>query len=76
MDFGLTQEQKKIAYTNAKNNLSLEITNMFIRLGLDPDAYTDGDAIEVSAQLIGEKDRLDILLASYKTAVLKLAELG
>jgi hypothetical protein len=75
MDFGLTQTQKAAALSGAKSGLALEMYNMLIRLGVDPDTYVDGDEIEVSPQLIGEKERFQILLDSYKAVVLKLSEM-
>ena len=75
MDFGLTQTQKAIALTGAKSGLALEMYNMLIRLGVDPDTYVDGDEIATVPQLIGEKERFEILLNSYKTVIAKLAEM-
>ena len=75
MNFGLTQTQKVVALNGAKSGLALEMYNMLIRLGVDPDTYTDGDEIVVVPQLTGEKERFEILLNSYNAIILKLSEM-
>lgn len=75
MNFGLTQTQKVVALNGAKSGLALEMYNMLIRLGVDPDTYTDGDEIVTVPQLAGEKERFEILLNSYNTIILKLSEM-
>lgn len=72
MDFGLTNSQKKAALTSVKSSLSLEIYNLFIRLGLDPDAYQSGDVLEVAPAMAGDRDRLEKLIESFEAVTQKL----
>ena len=72
MDFGLTNSQKRAALTSVKSSLSLEIYNLFIRLGLDPDAHQPGDAIEVAPAMAGDRDRLEKLIEAFQSVTQKL----
>jgi hypothetical protein len=72
MDFGLTDAQKRAALVGAKASLSIEIYNLFIRLGLDPDAYQSGDTLEVPPSMAGERDRLEKLIESFDAVSTKL----
>ena len=75
MDFGLTVEQKRAALISAQNTAKVEIFNILIRMGIDPDTFTSIDEIEDSPLLIGERQRLEVLLNSLVLVESKLSQI-
>lgn len=72
MELHLSTQQKLSALQAAKSNLSTDIFNLLIRMGLDPDTYEHG-VTEVSDLMMGEKMRLDSLIVAMDMVEAKLA---
>lgn len=75
MDLGLTAEQKRSALTAAQSTARAEVYNILIRMGIDPDTFDPTAERSTDMILIGEYQRLDVLLASLDFIEEKLAAL-
>jgi hypothetical protein len=76
MDFGLTNQQKLATLTDIKNNLQVELYTLLIRLGIDPEGFTEEDSLPTEDSFIGEKTRIRTILAAVSMIDGKLAELS
>jgi hypothetical protein len=76
MDFGLTNQQKIATLTDIKNNLQIELYTLLVRLGIDPEEFTEEDAIATEDSFIGEKARIRTILAAVSMIDGKLTELS
>lgn len=75
MDFELTAQQKIDMLVGSKRGIKLEIFNILIRLGLDPDTFDENDLSGFSSVMIAEKERVEALLNSLSMIESKIASL-
>ena len=76
MDLGLTSEQKIASLTSIKAGIQMEIYNLLLRMGIDPDTYNPEEEIVNSDSFIGEKARVQTMVGSLALVESKLAELA
>lgn len=76
MDLGLTNEQKVAALNSVKNSIQSDIYTQLIRMGFDPDTYDASVENEVVDSFVGERNRVNTLIASLTLIESKLAELS
>ena len=76
MNLGLTSEQKVMALNSVKNSIQTDIYTQLIRMGFDPDTYEPLADNEVVDSFIGERTRVNTLIASLALIESKLAELS
>lgn len=76
MDLGLTNEQKVVALNSVKNSIQTDIYTQLIRMGFDPDTYDALVENEVVDSFVGERNRVNTLIASLTLIESKLAELS
>ena len=76
MNLGLTSEQKIMTLNAVKSNIQTDIYTQLIRIGLDPDTYEPTADSDVIDSFVGERTRINALIASLTLIESKLAELS
>lgn len=76
MELNLSPVQKQQALEASESSMTYEIFTLLIRLGVDPDEFTEADipSLETTA-MAGEVNRLKSLVASLSIVKAKLAAL-
>lgn len=76
MNLGLTGEQKLMALNSVKSGIQTDIYTQLIRMGLDPDTYDPSSETEQIDAFVGERTRVNTLIASLDLIESKIAELS
>ena len=76
MNLGLTSEQKIMTLNAVKSNIQTDIYTQLIRIGLDQDTYEPTADSDVIDSFVGERTRINALIASLTLIESKLAELS
>ena len=76
MDLGLTNEQKVMALNSVKSGIQTDIYTQLGRMGLDPDTYEPSADNDVIDSFIGERTRVNALIASLVLIESKITELS
>lgn len=77
MQLNITPEQKRAALENAESSLSIEIFNILVKMGIDPDEFVEADVSTMTAPgYEGELLRLNTLISSLSSVREILTSLG
>ena len=76
MDLGLTNEQKITALNSVKSGVKTDIYTQLIRMGFDPDTYDSSADNDVIDSFVGERTRVNALIASLVLIESKITELS
>lgn len=77
MDFNMTNSQKLATLAGIQSGLESEIYTLLVRMGIDPDSFDEDAALpEADGALIGERTRLEQLIASMQRVKVKISELS
>jgi hypothetical protein len=76
MNLGLTGEQKLMALNSVKSGIQTDIYTQLIRMGFDPDTYEPSADNDVIDSFVGERTRVNALIASLDLIESKIAELS
>jgi hypothetical protein len=76
MDLGLTNAQKIAALNSVKSGIQTDIYSQLIRMGFDPDTYEPSADNDVIDSFVGERTRVNALIASLALIESKITELS
>ena len=76
MDLGLTDVQKITALNSIKSGIQTDIYAHLIRMGFDPDTYEPSADNDVIDSFVGERTRVNALIASLALIESKITELS
>ena len=76
MDFGISSAEKLAMLTNLKTNTNVEIYQLLLRCGIDPDTFESVDQIDDALGMTGEKVRIKTLLDARAVIESKIAALS